>query len=444
MSCTALLRVIPGRREVYDARWNHRDVVAKVFSHRMSAKRHLDKEWQGLKELRRRGLSSPEPLFYGKTEDGRWIVVIEKIADSATVVDMLNETAHKSKKLYLLVRVCRELARQHRQGVLQKDLHLGNYLTAGNRIYVLDPSEMQFASRQVSRKQSISQLALLVCHSPAGDMRSTQAACREYFEARGWDFRDSDELLLQRELFAHRKTGVKRALKKCVRTSKRYLRIKAGAHTAVFDRAFCEGGEPLDLMDHIDTLMDAGHILKDGNTCYVSRLSWNGKDVVVKRYNHKGFFHSLRQSLRASRARRGWLNGHRLRMLGISTPRPLAYFEQHRGPLLWDCYLVTEYVQGPKLYHFLREAGTTEEQRSTATARVIDMLNSMGEYKISHGDLKHSNIVIAEDGPTITDLDGMKVHKLSWTYKARRAKDIARFTSDAPGGHAAVEPVEGQ
>ena len=138
--CTALLRVIPGRREVYDALWNNRGVIAKVFSHKISARHHLEKEWQGLKELCRRGLSSPEPLFHGKTEDGRWVVVIEKIADSATVVDLLNETTEKPEKLNLLMGVCRELARQHGQGVLQKDLHLGNYLTAGNKIYVLDPS----------------------------------------------------------------------------------------------------------------------------------------------------------------------------------------------------------------------------------------------------------------------------------------------------------------
>lgn len=441
--CTALLRAIPGRREVYDALWNNRGVIAKVFTHKIGARYHLAKEWQGLKELRRRGLSSPEPLFYGKTEDGRWVVVIEKIADSATVVDVLNETTEKPEKLNLLMGVCRELARQHGQGVLQNDLHLGNYLTVGNRIYVLDPSEMEFRSRQVPRKRSISQLALLVCHSPAGDMGSTGVVCREYFKARGWHFGDSDELLLRRELIVHRKRGIKRALKKCLRTSKRYMRIKTGTYTAVFDRAFCEAGEPLDFIEHIDTLMDAGQILKDGNTCYVSRLSWNGKEVVVKRYNHKGFLHSLRQTLRTSRARRGWLNGHRLRMLGISTPKPLAFFEQHRGPLLWKCYLVTEYVQAPKLYRFLRDRNVTEEQRSTATGQVIDMLDSMGKYRISHGDLKHSNILITDDGPTITDLDGMKVHRWSWTYKARRTKDIARFTSGTSGQHIAPDPFEG-
>ncbi|MFB0525443.1 MAG: hypothetical protein ACETVZ_07860, partial [Phycisphaerae bacterium] len=90
LSCTALLRVIPGRREVYEAKWGHRSVVVKVFSHYISAKRHLKREWQGLSELARRQVSSPAPLFYGRTEDGPWAIVVEKIADSSTALDVFN------------------------------------------------------------------------------------------------------------------------------------------------------------------------------------------------------------------------------------------------------------------------------------------------------------------------------------------------------------------
>jgi hypothetical protein len=79
LTCTALLRIIPGRRVVYDALWNDRPVIVKVFSHRISAKRHLKREWRGLKLLRERGLNSPRPLFYGKTGRHAWAVVTEKI-----------------------------------------------------------------------------------------------------------------------------------------------------------------------------------------------------------------------------------------------------------------------------------------------------------------------------------------------------------------------------
>ena len=100
--CTALLRIIPGKREVYDALWDNRTVIAKVFSHKINARRHLKREWRGLSRLQKRALNSPAPLFYGKTENGRWVVVTEKIANSSTILDVLQKTQHPAKKLDLL------------------------------------------------------------------------------------------------------------------------------------------------------------------------------------------------------------------------------------------------------------------------------------------------------------------------------------------------------
>lgn len=52
----------------------------------------------------------------------------------------------------------------------------------------------------------------------------------------------------------------------------------------------------------------------------------------------------------------------------------------------------------------------------------------MAKRHIIHGDLKQINIPIADNGPTITDLDGMKVHKCKLLFKAKQAKDLERFT----------------
>jgi len=66
----------------------------------------------------------------------------------------------------------------------------------------------------------------------------------------------------------------------------------------VFNRAFCQEAKPFDFIEKIDALMDKGQIFKNGDTSYVSRLTWNDKDVVVKRYNHRGFIHSLRHTIK--------------------------------------------------------------------------------------------------------------------------------------------------
>lgn len=97
---------------------------------------------------------------------------------------------------------------------------------------------------------------------------------------------------------------IRKELKNCLRTNMAYLRIKTGKHVAVFNRVFCAGADPLDFIERINTLMDKGKILRNDETCCVSRVMWNGKDVVIRRYNHKGLLHSLLYTIKKSGAYR--------------------------------------------------------------------------------------------------------------------------------------------
>ena len=212
-----------------------------------------------------------------------------------------------------------------------------------------------------------------------------------------------------------------------MRTSEKCLSIKSGGYLAEFDRDFCDGAEPNDFVEKINPLMDGGRILKKGDASYVSRVMWNNKDVVVKRYDHKGFIHSLRHTIKKSRACKGWLYAHLLGALNIATPKALAYIEQRNGLLIWESYLVTEYVEGQNLWHFLRDDGVTEQQKLDGIEQVVKLLDKLWNYCITHGDLKHTNVLITENGPVLTDLDGMIVHRWELLYRNKRAKDMERF-----------------
>jgi len=427
LTCTSLLRIIPHNRAVYEAFWNDRAVIAKVFSHKIKARYHLRREWKGLSILQKRHLTTTAPLFYGRTEDGRWAVVVKKIDEAVTAQNAFDNMADKSEKLYLLKRVCKEIAEQHEKGVLQKDLHLGNFLLTGERVFTLDPGKMHFYSHSVSRVKCISQLARLACYLPEEDDTSIEELWDTYFRVRGWQLERADKILLQKKHALYRAKAFREFLKKRLRTNKRFLRIKTSKYHSVFDRDFCSGAEPIDFMDRIDTLMTGGNILKNGNTCFVSRMRWNNQEVVIKRYNHKGVVHSLRHTIKGSRACRAWLHGHRLMYLDIATPKPLAYMEKRFGPFIYNAYLVTEYIGAPRLNDFLRDVSITEDHRVEAIQQVKGVLNRLAEYGISHGDLKHSNILLAAGGAVLTDLDSMKISKWKWLYHRRRHRDIKRF-----------------
>jgi serine/threonine-protein kinase RIO1 len=67
---------------------------------------------------------------------------------------------------------------------------------------------------------------------------------------------------------------------------------------------------------------------------------------------------------------------------------------------------------------------------------VLDLLTQLSQCRISHGDMKGSNIILAEQGPQIIDLDAMREHVLNWTYRRMRSRDLRRFMrnwDDCPG-----------
>jgi tRNA A-37 threonylcarbamoyl transferase component Bud32 len=226
---------------------------------------------------------------------------------------------------------------------------------------------------------------------------------------------------------SHPHSSMLRGLKQYVPRAASRLRTKTGSYVAEFHSGFCVGAKAGDLIEQIDTLLHTGQVIKDGDTCHVSRLVWNYKDVVVKRYNHKGLIHSLRHTIKKSRARKAWLHGRRLGALNIATPKPVAYIEHRRGLLVWQSYLVTEYVDGQMLYDFVRDDTVAERQRLDAIRKVVELLDELWKHGITHGDLKHTNVLVTDSGPVLTDLDAMAAHRWMLLYRSRQKKDVERF-----------------
>ncbi len=210
-------------------------------------------------------------------------------------------------------------------------------------------------------------------------------------------------------------------------TQSDFQRITDSSFIAVFAQNFCTKSQMKVLLKDLDALMADGQSLKKGTHSDVSRIKWNNRDIVVKRYNHAGIFHSLRHTIKGSRASRSWQYGRHFESLDVTTPGPLAFIEQRKHGLLWQSYLVTEYVDGQRFDNFLRNEGITEQQRLEMFRKIIQMLENLWNSRITHGDLKHTNILIAKDRPVLTDLDAMMLHRCSLLYKVKRKKDIRRF-----------------
>ena len=180
-------------------------------------------------------------------------------------------------------------------------------------------------------------------------------------------------------------------------------------------------------------LSNPDRALADGDTMFfkkgrgstVGRIRVDGRGLVVKRYNIKGFWHALKRCSRTTRAARSWRNAHRLLALDISTPRPVALLEKRFGPFRSTAYFINEYVEGPRATNFFKK-GDLRLQRTVAR-RIVEILEKLKTGMISHGDMKATNIIIHREKPLLVDLDAMRAHSKGRSFESAHRKDVRRF-----------------
>jgi tRNA A-37 threonylcarbamoyl transferase component Bud32 len=210
----------------------------------------------------------------------------------------------------------------------------------------------------------------------------------------------------------------------------RTVRLEIAGYEGVFDRRFADQQLLPEFVRGLDALMQQGQVLKDDGASFVSRVGWNGHDTVIKRYNHRSLWHSLRHTIKGSRARRNWLSARYLLALKITTPEPLGYVSQYRGLLLWQSYFVTRFVPGPRVDKILRDETIVPAQKQRVSDLVLELLRRMAEHGVSHGDMKHTNILYDGTDVVLTDLDAMRIGGAGWLQRHRYRRDLARYLRD--------------
>jgi tRNA A-37 threonylcarbamoyl transferase component Bud32 len=210
-----------------------------------------------------------------------------------------------------------------------------------------------------------------------------------------------------------------------------------------FDRCFADAETMTRFVQTLDAVLADAQVLKDDVPSLVGRVRWNGQDVVVKRYNYRGLWHSLRHTLKGSRAKRNWRGARRLLSLQIGTPQPLAYVDRYRGPLLWQSYYVARFVSGPHLRQVWQDQSVSDDEKQRLHNRVLEALDQMARHGVSHGDMKHTNILCQETDIMLTDLDAMCVDGAGWLHRFRCWKDLKRYRRDLAALTTVFQPSPG-
>ncbi|MDR2259794.1 MAG: hypothetical protein LBE06_02440 [Azoarcus sp.] len=423
------LRVLPGKRITGEGRWEGRHVLAKLFIAPGGA-RHWRRERDGLAALAAAGVPGAPVLAAGALADGGHYLLTAFLSGAVSLAGALEARGIAAGR-GLLETACAHIGLMHAHGVVHDDPHPGNFLIHAGELHVVDGGAVRRRAAPLPGSEADASLARFLAQLPPG---TEEALAGDLIAAyRGANPHHAPELAALRPLIErHRHWRLDDYLGKTVRPCTLFdVRRTARRFSAV---ARADAALLAPLLADPDGAMASGALLKRGNTATVAQVEIEGRILAVKRYNLKNMAHALSRAWRPSRAWHAWRESHRLLFLGIDTPAPRALIEERLGPLRRRAWLAMDYRAGRNLAEHLAPytgAAAPPPAESEALLRLFGMLHA---HRISHGDLKASNLLWDDErrGIVIIDLDAMTQHASPAAHARAWRRDRTRLLANWP------------
>ncbi len=425
--CHELIRVVPGKRLVFVGEFANKSVIIKLFVHPSRAKKHWLRECAGTKLLSDNNILTPEAIAQGISDEGIYFLIFPYIkGQSLSEFWMQHNKAEREQKLRELMPV---LEQHHRSGLAHQDLHYGNFLLDEHgRVYTLDGEEVRNSSAPLKKSGRLKNLALFLAQSFDLSKSSSFSLLNDYLRLTSINTKKHEAEKFWQWIKQAHQVRIEQYLKKILRECTDVIYEKQQHRYTLCRREYHNQAiqQLLEYPEHF--FQDESSVfLKKGNTCTVKSVLVDNENYVIKRYNPKGIAYELMHKGQISRARKSWINAHLLRFMGILTPEPIALIEQQPALGKRCSYFICKYTPGQSSWDFFCDQEKTQQDKQQAADALLATLNQLGEYNITHGDLKGSNFLIHNNKIWVLDLDAMTQHKKYWSYRANWSRDKQRF-----------------
>lgn len=444
--CTEIIRIVPKKRLVAFGKWNNQAVVAKLFYERgKKSALHCQRDAKGVAALIEANVPTPALKCRSHADKKRvHVLLFEKISPSFSLEEIWQGKVCLNELLPLLRGVIHELATQHVLGILQRDLHLKNFLVSQKKIYTLDGGSIEKFDMPLDKKASLDNLGLFFAQLGVGTEKLRQELFQYYVQLRSWLVKKSDITTLHTAINKTNQQRWQHFQKKIFRNCTAFKKITQFSRSIMVDRTALSP-EFLNLLNHPEqAFTEKSTTLKAGRSSSVVKIKIQHQTFVVKRYNVKNSWHWLRRCLRPTRAAVAWRLAQRLRLFGVATPKPIAYIENHLLGLRGKSYLIMEAIEGVHLGDYFTSFDASQAHFSKTAEQVVKLFQHLAELFITHGDLKMTNILIGGSGPFLIDLDGMIEHTSRTPFKRALKKDLRRFLKNwqyQPSIHALFDNI---
>jgi len=426
--CEKLARIIPGKRAVVFGKWQNQDIVAKLFYGSSKAKLQAERDAAGSEILSSSQVPTPK-LYCQTTVKNRniHVLIFERIKNAISLDDLWQNKNNTDELLPFLDTTIIELATQHVLGILQKDLHLKNFVFSGEKIYSIDGGSIQKFPGPLPKKESLNHLALFFSQLGLGTQELQQRLFDIYVKLRGWIVKPQDIDQLNKMIYQYNRKRLADYRKKIWRNCSAFKKVTTILSNIIYDKNY-QTNHFLNILKHPkQCFANQATILKAGRSSTVAKVVIDGKTFIIKRYNIKNIWHFLRRFFRPTRAAHSWHVANQLWLMGVATAKPIATIEKRFLGIRATSYFIMKPLEGMHLGEYFADFNEQDPRFLQMAQRVVSLFNHLLHLKLSHGDLKTTNIIVHNEQPWLIDLDGVKKHMTQFSLKRAFKKDLKRF-----------------
>lgn len=416
LRCEQIYRHLPGKRLVFRARWHNVDTLVKLFFR----EKDFSKERAGLRAMAAAHIPHAAEMWTLLDNGAEsFFLGTEFLDDCASLLDCY--AGLSTRQLVPLLRDALAMTgKLHRAGWMQADIHFDNFLLSRGKLYAIDGGGMAPLENPCGDNIGL----FFAQMAPAYDQ-----LIPDVLDAYGEGAPPVVEV--QEATARKRAVRIERYLQKTVRSCSEFS-VSRDHNRFIAVRRDMLTRRVTRLMEEPEAEVGGAAFLKRGNTATVVKVNCDGRHRVLKIYNIKNFWHGLSRCWRPSRAWVSWQNAHRLKLLGVATPQPVAMRENRIGPLRRVAYLLTDFVDGENLASWLLKSDRNQVPE-WLDGEIVRLFDIMWFSNVTHGDMKATNLMVFDGQVHVIDLDSMRWHRSHSRFIAGYRQDLLRFLQNFQG-----------
>lgn len=327
----------------------------------------------------------------------------------------------------IVLRILKVLGAMHRSGIGNHDLGIAGFLSAqGNLDFIpLQPLNRFSQVDGVPSNIGIKNLAQILAQLPPDFDQDLPELCSVYALSAGVS--SPPVAQVRKWCFRFRSQFVHRRLKEVEKSSREFAVFHTLRRTTIVSREHLGG--LAGLLNNPNSYLAMGTPLKLGTANTVVTLDLGGRSYAIKRYNLKNWRFFFSRLLKCSRPLKAWRGIHAFLFFGVPTAEPIALIRERWGPFYFRAWMVTDYIEAPHFGVYFSKSSNLSALPETETEMLQGFFRRMTAARLSHGDLKCSNLLWnGNRGPVLIDMDAARYHGYNRrSFKRKWRKDRRRF-----------------